>query len=188
MIVTDIETTGFDPIKCSILSIGAINFDDPSQQFFEECRAFDGALEFLEMTEAQATDLNKQTEKEMLQHFAEWVMRQKTTHVIAGQFIAKDISQIQAACARHNIPYFFPRHFVDLHSISYADHLKKGIPVPMKDGVPNLKLDETLKYLGLPTEPKPHIAINGARYEAECFSRLIRGKGMLDEFRQYPLL
>ncbi len=194
MIVTDIEATGFNAKKCSILSIGAVNLNDPTQQFFEECRAFDGAefldgaLEFLEMTQEEATDARKQSEKDMIMHFAEWVSRQNTTKIIAGEYVIVDIEYLRAACERARIKYFFPRHFVDLHSVSYADHLKNGSPIPLKDGVPNLKLDETLKYLGMPTEPRPHIAINGAKLEAEAFSRIIFKKQLLKEYKQYPLL
>lgn len=194
MIVTDIEATGLDPKIHSIVSIGAVNFDNPTEQFYEECRAFDGA-EFLDeamivngYTIEQATDPRKQSETELITRFAAWVARQNTTKIIAGQFISADIEYIQAACKRAGIEYFFPRHFVDLHSVSYAEHLRLGRPVPTNNGKPSLRLDETLKFLGMPTEPRPHIAINGAKLEAEAFSRIIFKKQLLEEYKQYPLL
>jgi DNA polymerase III epsilon subunit-like protein len=164
MIITDIEATGLDADKCSILM--AVNG----------------------YTMEQATDSRKQSEAELVTRFAAWVARQNTVKIIAGQYIPADIAYLQAACARAGIEYFFPRHFIDLHSISYAEHLKKGIPIPMNNTKPSIRLDDTLKYLGLPEEPKPHIAINGARLETEAFSRLIHGKQLLEEYKQYPLL
>jgi len=38
MIVADIEATGLDPRKHSILSIGAVDFEHPERQFYGECR------------------------------------------------------------------------------------------------------------------------------------------------------
>ena len=194
MIVTDIEATGLDAQKCSILSIGAINFDNPTEQFYEECRAFDGA-EFLDealsvngYTLEQAVDTRKQSEAELIKRFSAWVAKQNTTKIIAGQFISADIEYLRAACERAKIEYFFPRHFIDLHSVSYAEHLKRGVPIPTNNGKPSLRLDETLKYLGMPTEPRPHIAINGAKLEAEAFSRIIFGKQLLEEYKKYPLI
>ncbi len=194
MIVTDIEATGLDAEKCSILSIGAVNFDNPTEQFYEECRAFDGATFFEEgmvvngFSVDEATDPKKQSEAELVARFAAWVAKQNTIKIIAGQFVVVDIAYLQAACARAGMEYFFPRYFIDLHSVSYAEHLKKGASIPMNNTKPSLRLDETLKYLGLPEEPKPHIAINGAKLEAEAFSRIIYGKQLLEEYKKYPLI
>jgi hypothetical protein len=44
-----------------------------------------------------------------------------------------------------------------------------------------------MNYVGLPSEPKPHRAINGARFEAEALSRLLFGIVKLDEFRKYAI-
>ena len=43
MIIIDVETTGLDPKKYSIVSIGAVDFKKPMRTFYEECRIWDGA-------------------------------------------------------------------------------------------------------------------------------------------------
>ena len=43
MIVVDVETTGSIPYRHSIVSIGAVEFENPTNQFYEECRIFEGA-------------------------------------------------------------------------------------------------------------------------------------------------
>ena len=43
MIIADVETTGVDSRLCSLVSIGAVEFDSPNNQFYVECRAFEGA-------------------------------------------------------------------------------------------------------------------------------------------------
>ena len=42
MIVLDTESTGLNPLTDSILSIGAIDLNDPTNQFYDECRIWDG--------------------------------------------------------------------------------------------------------------------------------------------------
>jgi hypothetical protein len=44
-----------------------------------------------------------------------------------------------------------------------------------------------MRYAGIPPEPKPHKALNGARYEMEALSRLIYGKGVFEEFLRYEI-
>jgi hypothetical protein len=42
-----------------------------------------------------------------------------------------------------------------------------------------------MKYVGITVEPHPHIAINGAKYETEALSRLLRNKSFFEEFAQF---
>ena len=43
MIIVDVEATGVDAKLCSLLSVGAVDFDNPTNQFYAECYAFPGA-------------------------------------------------------------------------------------------------------------------------------------------------
>jgi len=45
-----------------------------------------------------------------------------------------------------------------------------------------------MKYAGIPSEPKPHVAINGAIWEFEALHRLIKDAPGLKEFKSTPLL
>lgn len=74
---------------------------------------------------------------------------------------------------------------IDLHTLIYCDHLKKGIIPPTKNELSNLSGDKIMEYVGLPSEPKPHLGINGAIYEAEAISRLIYGKLLITDFKRY---
>ena len=40
MIILDIETTGVNPEKHAIVSVGAVDFLNPSRTFYEECKKF----------------------------------------------------------------------------------------------------------------------------------------------------
>jgi transposase InsO family protein len=70
----------------------------------------------------------------------------------------------------------------------YMDAIKRGIEIPRKNDRSDLSLGTILHYLGLPEEPKPHHALNGAKYEAEAFSRILYGKNLLSEFAQYSIV
>lgn len=187
MIVVDVETSGLNPELSSLVSIGAVNFEDRTQEFYEECKVFDGAeiapeaLAVNGFSKEQIVDSKKQSEAELIKKFAKWVSEQNAVlqkthgydHVIGAQAAYFDTSFLQAACKRAGINYMFGRRSVDLHAVSYAHHLAHRKPLPIKDGQINLSLNATLSYLGLEPEPNPHIAITGARLEAEAFSRLI---------------
>ena len=65
MIVVDVESSGVDAQKDSLVSVGAIDFDNPENRFYEECRIWDGAhvekeaLEINGFTRPFAYSLNK---------------------------------------------------------------------------------------------------------------------------------
>lgn len=192
MIVLDIETTGTDPRRYSIIEVGAIDFDCPGNYFNERCSIWDGAeidfkaLDINGLTLEEIQDKAISTQKELLSGFMSWIekIEDKT---IAGQNVDFDINFINESFARCRLNLSLGKRKVDQHSIVYAHFLKRNIKPPLKDGFSNLNSDLIMNYVGLPPEPKPHRAINGARYEAEALSRLIYGKIMFDEFAGYAL-
>ncbi len=81
MLAVDVESSGTEAHKHSILSLGAIDLGNPSRPFFyEECRAWDGAKLEPEAfavngyTEASATDPNKQSEADLVHKFKAWAL------------------------------------------------------------------------------------------------------------------
>jgi DNA polymerase III epsilon subunit-like protein len=187
MIVLDIETTGIDPKRHSIVEVGAIDFDNPGNYFNERCSIWEGAeidfkaLAINGLTLDEIQDKTIFTQKELISAFITWVglIEDKT---IAGQNVDFDINFINESSARCGLNFSLGKRKVDQHSIVYAHFLKRNIRLPLKDGFSDLNSDFIMNYVGLPPEPKPHRAINGARYEAEALSRLICGKTMFEEF------
>ncbi len=192
MIIVDAEMSGLSPLKNSIVSLGAVDFTHPERQFYGECRVWDGAeidLESLAIngfTEADCHDKNRKSETELIKEFYEWIqpIADKT---IAGQNVSFDAQFLNQALKRADIEWRFSFRTLDLHAVMYAQFLKEGREVPLKFDQSALSLGKILTSLGLPEEPKPHIALNGAKYEAEAFSRIIYGKNLLPEFAQYPM-
>ena len=192
MIVLDIETTGLDPRRHSIIEVGAIDFDCPGNCFNERCQIWDGAeidlkaLEINGLTLDEIQDQTSFTEKELISRFRIWT-DQIEDKTIAGQNVDFDINFLNKSSTRCGLNLSLGKRKVDQHSIVYAHFLKRNIRLPLIDGFSDLNSDMIMNYVGLPPEPKPHRAINGARFEAEALSRLIFGKGMFGEFSSYPI-
>ena len=193
MIVADIEASGLDPHKHSLLSIGAVELERPDRQFYGECRMWDGAsimpdaLEVNGFTEEECRDVRKQSLADLMNNFYHWI-EQCDEKTLAGQNVSFDRDYLNDSFSRAGMSWHFSYRTLDLHSVAFMDAIKRGVPIPHKNDRSDFSLDAILDYLGLPHEPKPHIGINGAKYEAECFSRLLYGKNLLPEFAQYPII
>ena len=192
MIVVDVETTGLDPKKHSILSIGAIDLENPDNTFYIECQirdraeVTDEALWINGFTKEEIKDKKKKTVKEAVEEFIEW-----TTDIedrtIAGGNPAFDRDFIKESAELYDLDYKFSHRTVDLHSIAYSHYLKRGEEPPRRAKRTGLNVDKILNYVGLPDEPRPHNALIGAKIEAEAFSRLIYGEKLFKEYKKYKL-
>lgn len=195
MIVIDAEMSGLDPQKNSIVSVGAVDFEDPSRQFYGECRIWEGAeivpesLAICGFTEEEILDPNKRSLEDLMREFASWI-EISTDRTLCGQNVSLDRNFLNDSFRRAEVPFRFAHRNVDTHSAAYTYFRSRGIEIPLKDSDQQsaLSLDKILEMLGIPPEPKPHIALNGAKLEAEAFSRMVYGKNLLPEFAQHPIL
>ena len=192
MIVVDVEATGTDPWKHSILSIGAVEFEKPERQFYEECRMFEGAhvmkeaLEVNGFTQKEISDKNKKTDGEVVQAFLAWAFDAKD-HTFAGHNPIFDFSIIRLTAERYHIDFSLAHRTIDTHSICFARMILNGATPPAEKGRSALNLDTVLEYVGLPSEPKPHNGLRGAILEAEALSRLLRDVPLFDEYKNLPV-
>lgn len=192
MIVVDVETTGTSPIRHSLLSIGAIDFNKPENTFYGECQIWTGAhvadeaLNVNGFSKKQIIDQSKKTEEQLVRDFLAWV-EESDDHTIAGQNPFFDYEFLVAAAERAGICYSLPRRIVDLHSITLFHMVRRGLTNPIKNKRTDLSSGVIMKYVGIPAEPHPHKAINGAVWEAEAFQRLFYDKSLLSDFKMYPI-
>ena len=166
MIVLDVETSGVDPQRHSLISIGAVDWNSDCQ-FYVAGRVWDGAEvteEALQVngfyhSEIDGPDCpaNKLFPSEMLVRFERWVrsLYPEGKVVAAGHNVGGfDMQFLKGmTCWSHRS--------VDLHSIAFA---KLG---------DSLSADGVYKALLMPTEPKPHNALNGAKWEKEALKKLV---------------
>lgn len=192
MIVVDVETTGLDPNKNSLLSIGAIDFQKPERSFYEECRVWEGAqieedaLTVNGFTKEEVIDPQKKTEADIVTSFLHWA-EQAEDHTLAGQNPFFDLSFIKSASYRAGADFFLASRTIDLHTVCFTHMIRRKIIPPREKGRTALNSDAIMKYVGIPTEPKPHVGINGAIWETEAFNRLLYNENLLPQFREYPI-
>jgi DNA polymerase-3 subunit epsilon len=192
MIVVDVETTGFNPEKHSIVSIGAVDFLNPKNQFYKECQIWKGAeitkeaSEINGFSEEEIKNPDKETLEEIIRSFLQWAENIKNK-TIAGENPSFDRDFLKNSAQRYGIDWPFGYRTIDLHTLCYTHYLKRGLNPPTKNERIDLNIDKILVYVGLPEEPKPHNALVGARMEAEAISRLIYGKSLLKEFNNYNI-
>ncbi len=193
MIVLDVEASGTEYSKHSIVSVGALDFADPSNRFYEECHIWDGAhimdeaMEVNGFTKEEITDPRKISEGELTHLFLQWSegVEERT---FAGQNVSFDRDFLKAAAERaKHTDWPFAHRTIDTHTLCYMHMVNHGIQPPVSHRRSALNLDAVLNYTGIPKEPSPHNAMTGALSHAEVISRLLYGRKLLPEFQQYEI-
>lgn len=194
MLVVDVEASGTEYQKHSIVSIGALDFDNPERRFYEECRIWEGAhimdeaLQVCGFTEADITNLEKKPEGEVARMFLEW-SQHIGDRTLAGQNVSFDRDFLKAAAEREGLSWDLAHRTIDTHSLCWMHMVKHGLtpPIDPEHRRSALNLDAVLNYCGIPEEPQPHNALTGALSHAEVIARLLYDKKLLPEFDQYPI-
>lgn len=191
--VLDVETTGVNPERCAVLSVGMVTYRERPLEFYREYYPFDGAEvaeEALRINGFEPDKIARNPESDPKNVAGDVVsfMRKNGCNIISGENPSFDRDFVNAYAARYNAMFRLQRRTLDLQSVCISHMLSNGIDVPSKpDGSHDLVLDTILTFVGLGAEPRPHNALNGAKYEFEALCRLIYGKSVLAEFRDYEV-
>ena len=195
MIVVDIEASGTDYNKHSIVSMGALDFSNPSNRIYEECRIWDGAhveddaMKVNGFTREQINNTAKQSEADLIHRFLAW-SEDIADRTFAGQNVSFDRDFLKVAAQRSGLTKWdFAPPTIDTHTLCWMHMVGRGIqpPIDKKKRHSALNLDAVLNYCGIPKEPEPHNALTGALSHAEVISRLLYGRKLLPEFAQFEV-
>ena len=195
MLVVDVEATGTDYLKDSLVSIGALDFAHPENRLYIECRIWDGAhindeaMAINGFTKEQVTDPAKKSEADAVREFIRWALG-LSERTLAGQNVSFDRDFLRAAAVRAgHTDWPFAHRTIDTHTLAYMHMVKQGLtpPVDPEHKRSALDLDAVLNYCGIPTEPTPHNALTGALSHAEVISRMLYDKKLLPEFDAYEI-
>jgi DNA polymerase-3 subunit epsilon len=193
MIVLDVEGSGISAERDSILSIGALDLDNPTNQFYDECRVWDGAhiddeaLAVNGFTREECLDPNKKSEAELVKAFIAWATDRPQERTLAAQNPSYDRDFVQAACKRAGVEFPFAHRTIDVHTLVWLHMHEHGKTPPVDNGRSAINLDFALEYCGIPEEPKPHNALTGALSHAEVISRIAYNKKLLPEFLPFEI-
>lgn len=195
MISLDVESSGLDPRTASIVSIGAIDTDEPMNQFYDECRVWDGAeinddalaVNGFTRKEIDSQAEGKKSEAELIQAFVAWATDRPQNRTLLAQNVPFDLGFVQQACKRAGIEFPFAHRALDLHTLCWMHMTLQGIEPPTAKHRTAINLTAVLQYCGLPEEPKPHNALTGALCHAEAFSRMAYTKKLLPDFEPFDI-
>jgi len=190
-IVLDIETSGLDFLSLGIWQIGAIDLNT-MEEFFEECRIDDedvigeSALEITGKTEEELRDKNKQSQKELLEKFFRWVEDRKMKNFIC-QCPQFDVGWIYTKASKYKLKTPFHKRAFDLHSIAQTKFYELNKEFLIKENHSDMGLGQVLELCGMQDNRKAHNALEDAKLTAECFSRLMFGKNLFEEYAKFEI-
>lgn len=168
--ITDVETSGMDPVKNEIVEIGLVVFDD---QTFEILDTMDVKVkpEHPENFDAIAKQINGYNENDWKDALplseAIKVFVQKTEGcMFCAHNMTFDFGFIEQAFKKNGLQNKFDKHQIDIFTLAWAK-----IP---HDKMPKWSLKTICQYLEIPPEPAVHRGINGAMTEYEVYKKLMQ--------------
>lgn len=205
MIVVDIETSGnFDPYKNGIWQIGAVEFENPENNFLEEARIDeedcieDGALRVTGKTIEELRDNSKQSQKELLQNFFRWVSKIENKTLIAHN-TPFDYGFLFLRAKKYELNFPFSHRTLDLHVFAVSKYFEINKKLPFAEGKSIMNLPKIIEFCGLVDnriqlkdkevvkEGNPHDGLEDAELEAECLSRILYGKSLIKRYNNYSV-
>ncbi|MBS3072690.1 hypothetical protein J4477_02565 [Candidatus Pacearchaeota archaeon] len=208
MIITDIETSGLTGRE-GIWQIGCLEFENPDNYFLEEGRIDNEdlidsmALKLTGKTEAELRNPNLQSQEQLIRNYLKFVEKVKN-RVNIGVNIGWDISMIQDKAIKYGIHDEFLRvinqRAMDLHTLAQEKYwMVNGVYLTDDNGRDVMNLSRISEMCGIEDnrmnitgknvvkEGEPHDALEDCRLEAECYSRIKFGRGLLSKYTKFEI-
>ncbi|MFA5084642.1 MAG: exonuclease domain-containing protein [Candidatus Paceibacterota bacterium] len=192
MIVIDLEFSGLNFLESGIWQIGAIELENPKNVFFDECRIDDGdsiekeALEVVGKTESYLRDKGKQSQKQLLEKFFKWCGKAKLKN-FACQGPQWDVALLILKANKYGLKFPMHRRAFDLHSIASMKYIELNKKLLAEEGHSAMGIGNICRLCGMKDERGTHNALEDAKLAAECLSRIIYGKQLLDEYKKFKI-
>ena len=195
-IVLDIETSGINKVKCGIWQIGAIDLNNASEYFFQEGRIDKEEIisttgdkpiyGIIGKTEAELRDNNKQSQKQLLENFFDWVDKRPMKNFLCQnpQF---DVAFLEIKAIKYGLKMPFHYRCFDLHNIAQNKYFDLNEKYLLKEDHSDMGLKNILKFCGMEDNRKAHNALEDCKLTGECFYRLLLGKNLFPEYAQYKI-
>jgi DNA polymerase III epsilon subunit-like protein len=208
MIVLDIETSGLDIGRHGICQIGAIELENPENVFCEDCKIDEQdeilltAMQVHGRNEAVLRDSTKQSQKQLILNFLKWTNTCKNK-IVVGHNIGWDLTFISSKCVRYGLGEEFRKTLssrsIDIHAIAQLKFKEVNGDFCVNEiGRSNMHFGKVLEFCGIKDERKSvkdnldvseegrvHDALDDVRLSAECYTRIMKGKGLFEEFKEF---
>lgn len=189
MIVIDWEFTWLDSSIHSLVSLGAVDLYNPENQFYGECRMWDGATyneQALAVNGFSVDDINDKSKKsleEMILDFDNWLKTCSTPQILIWQNPMSDIAFVKSSYEKAGLVYPLWHRSIDMHTLVFMKYLDLGIDIPTDKLWFKINLDKSMDFVWIKWwEPKPHNALTWAKCEAEVIWRVMKWEKLLPEF------
>ena len=193
MIVVDMEASGLDIERCGIWQIGAVDLNNIENTFFEEARIDEddiieqGALKVIGKTEKDLRDKSKQSQKDLLNNFFNWVKDIKIKVLVSQNPQALDFPMFILKANKYKLKLPFHYRAFDLHSLAQMKYFELNGEFLKIQDKSNMGLGNILKLVGMSDPRKDHNALEDAKLTAECFSRIIYGESLFEEYFKFKV-
>ena len=144
-------------------------------------------------TEGELRDRNKQAQSLLIERFFNWAGR------IDGKvFVAHntpfDFGFLSIKARKYGIDFPFKTRSIDLHTLAMLKYYQIHGKFYLDSGLSAMSLPRILEFCGIQDERislkdgkvvkegKPHNGLDDAMLEAECLSRIVYGKNLLEKF------
>ena len=168
--ITDFETSGLNPLTQEILEIGMVLVNQKTLQIMDalDMKVY---LEYPEWADINALKYNGYDPivwmvygKELSEAMA--IYSQKTKDAIFCSYnMMFDWPFLEKAFKKTGVKNLLYCNPLDLLTMSWLKLRNSGLE--------KYKMDEVAKHLGVPEEPMPHRALNGAMTAYEIYKRLV---------------
>jgi DNA polymerase III epsilon subunit-like protein len=203
MIIVDIETSGLYPEEHGVWQIGAVEFENPKNEFLgeskldEEDKISQEALIVIGKTEQELREKSKQSQKQLLENFFKWTESIKNKIFVSQNCF--DYMFLSFKARKYKLKFPFNHRAFDLHSIASMKYFQLNKKFLIKDGQSEMGLSNSLDFCGMKDnrislkdgkiakQGTSHNALEDAKLEAESLSRVLYGKNLFLEFRQFPI-
>lgn len=156
--ITDLETTGLDPLKHEIIEIGLVLIKQPSLEIIETIN-IKVKPQNIETASPEALELNgykaKEWENAMKLKDALTIYLEKTKDAIfCAHNTSFDLPFIKQACIKMKLTSTMDYHCIDIPTLVWLKYRTSDLE--------KINLSKVAEFIGLEPEPTIHRAINGA--------------------------
>ncbi len=193
MIIVDIETSGLDPNKHGILEIASLKFEAPNISYQSYCRLDEDdeidskALEINGQSKEEIRDSNRLSQKQVLIEFFDFIKKQGDFYIAGENVGSFDWSFIKIKSEKYSLDFPLQHRTFDLQTLAQTKYEQVYGKLLIENGKSKMGLPQILEFVGMRDERKKHGALEDCKLEAECFSRLLKGKKLFDEYNKFPI-
>ena len=167
--ITDLETTGLDPLKHEIVEIGLVLVKQPDLQIIYKLD-IKVKPESISTADPKALELNGYSEGEWrhaykLQEAMKLYMEKVKDSIFCAHNVTFDLPFIKAACIKTGITGTLDYHCIDIPSLVWLKFRDSKLE--------RMNLSSLAQFIGLKPEPNVHRAINGALLEYEVLKKIV---------------